>query len=641
MKKRLLSLAAVLVAVCLVFTGCGQGGSGNNSSNSATENAVKEVLAKMTTRQKITQMMMLRFKTWGTGDAQEPVRQLNESQAELLKTEQFGGVIVFTENMQTAGNGAAFIENMRRANQAGNALADLLIGVDQEGGYVTRLATGTQGPGSMAIGASADTEVAKAFGALTGSELKAVGIDLDFAPSVDVNNEPANPVIGIRSFSDDAATVASMGRAFIAGLHSQGIMTAVKHFPGHGNTATDSHTGLPLVLSSLSQLEQLELVPFAEAIKGGTDVIMSAHIQFPQIEGAKYASKADGKEIYLPATLSKTILTDLLRNKMGFNGVIITDSMVMDAIAANFDATDAARLAILAGADMLLIPQETRNPDEIRSLKAEIDALTALVDKGEIPMARIDEAVTRILTLKANYNRLQLPELRDLAKVRADAAAVVGCKANHDEEWRITEKTVTLVKNEEFLPLTSGGKIVIVCPYTSEQTAINYGINKLKADGKMPASTEVSILCYNGMTSEAAKIAALADKFIAVSTVYDTNDLDPAKTDWTNFLDKLISAVHSRGGKIAVISAQLPYDLARFTDADALMAVYNARGMSKDPGDFSGDVPQYAPNLPVAVYMALGGGSPTGKLPVNVPKLNADYSYSRDILFPRGTSLTW
>jgi len=559
-----------------------------------------------------------------------------------MKKYQFGGVIVFSENMQTAEQGVRFIESLRTANQLGGAKTDLLFGIDQEGGYITRLATGTQLPGNMALGAANDEDAAKTAAAIIGEELSAMGIDIDYAPVLDLNNEPSNPIIGLRSFSDDPTIASAMGKAFIAGLQSTGTAAGVKHFPGHGNTQTDSHTGLPLIESTLAELEANELIPFAECIKSGADIVMAAHIQFPQIETETYISKESGEAISLPASLSKTLITDILREKLGFTGVVVTDSLIMDAIAEHFDPLDAAKLAILAGADMLTLPAETRSNAEIGELERYIDGIVAMVVKGEIPMERIDEAVTRILTLKSKYGRLTPSEGSDLQEMIKNAQTVLGSKAHHDSEWELTKKTTTLVKNEgETLPIDASEKTVLVCPYNSELKALEYGVKKLKEAGILSADADVTCLCYKGMTEEAEKIAKDADNVVAVSAVYSAADLDPANSEWTGFLDELLAATHENGGRFILMSAQLPYDLARFTKADAALAVYNGRGLIQDPGIFPVDTPQFAPNIAVGVYTIFGGSTPTAKLPVSIPVINSDYSYSSELLYETGFGLSW
>lgn len=235
-------------------------------------------------------------------------------------------------------------------------------------------------PGNMALGAADDVNVTKEAASVIGQELAALGINADFAPDVDVNSNPANPIIGIRSFSDDADAVAKHGAAFVRALNDTGVISTLKHFPGHGDTDTDSHTGLPMIDKSYNELKANELVPFKACIEAGSQMIMTAHIQYPQIEKTTYKSVLTGEDIYLPATLSKTIITDILRGDMGYDGVVVTDAMNMDAVAKHFDKFDAAKLAIEAGVDILLMPVDTSSTEGINSLDSYISTLTDMAD---------------------------------------------------------------------------------------------------------------------------------------------------------------------------------------------------------------------------------------------------------------------
>ena len=621
---------ALCVALGALLCGC--------SMPWGSANRIKKTVQEMSTVQKVTQMMMLRFKTW----EDKNVTELPSEVQSLLRKYQFGGVIVFLENMQSAEQGVRLIDSMRTANQLGGAKTDLLIGIDQEGGYITRLATGTQLPGNMALGAANDAAATQKAASIIGEELSALGIDLDFAPVLDLNSEPANPIIGLRSFSDDPQIAADMGNAFIKGLHSTGTAAAVKHFPGHGNTTVDSHTGLPRIEKSLEELEKYELLPFASCIKNGADIVMTAHIQFPQIEKETYVSRLSGEQIRLPATLSKTMITGLLREKLGFDGVVASDSLVMESVAWHFERKDAMKYAILAGVDMLTVPVEVRNPAELGELERCIEEIVAMVVGGEIPMERIDEAVTRILTLKEKYGRLQPEKDVKLEQKIQNAKSVLGSKAHHDAEWDITLKTVTLLKNEgSALPLKPTEKTVLICPYASELKALEYGVKKLKEEGVLPQDAEVPCLCYVGMTLEPQKIAESAVNIVAVSAMYADLGIWSAKYEWGAFLDSLTEEVHKKGGRLILISAQLPYDTARYQKSDAILAVYNGRGMNADPGIFAVDTLQYAPNIPAGVFTVFGGSRPSGKLPVTVPKISPDYRYTTEALYPRGTGLSW
>ena len=373
MKKRILSLILVVLFVSL---------SAAVVPASATESTAEQYLASMSTEDKISMMIMpaFRWKTDSEGNRTN-VTEITDDITETLQKHSYAGVILFSQNTETNAGTTRFVDALQKANAAGGDRPQLLISTDQEGGNVTRLTQGTMTPGNMALGAINDVNITKEIAALMGKEMTAVGINADFAPDVDVNNNPANPVIGVRAFSDDAQTVAQHGSAFVEALNGTGVISTLKHFPGHGDTSTDSHTGLPSIDKTYEQLKQNELIPFQACISAGAQMIMTAHIVYPQIETETYVSKLTGDTINLPATLSKTIITDILRGDMGFDGVVATDAMEMDAIAKHFDKYDAARLAIDAGVDILLMPVEIldRKDKRRRSQDLEIKRKQRLV----------------------------------------------------------------------------------------------------------------------------------------------------------------------------------------------------------------------------------------------------------------------
>ena len=273
------------------------------------------VVSRMTLTEKICQLLMPSFSLWKEDGEETKVTTLNSEIKNSIQKHGFGGVILFADNCEGASQTAKLVYEMQRAAKNSPTHLPMLIGIDQEGGYITRLNTGTRTCGNMALGALNDAGETELSASIIGSELSSLGINTDFAPDADINSNPANPVIGIRSFSSDADIVARMTAAYINGLHKSGVAAAAKHFPGHGDTSTDSHSGLPCINKSLSELEKNELVPFCAAIEAGTDIIMTAHIQFPQIEKQTYTSVSTGEKITLPATLSHNIVTGILRDK--------------------------------------------------------------------------------------------------------------------------------------------------------------------------------------------------------------------------------------------------------------------------------------------------------------------------------------
>jgi beta-N-acetylhexosaminidase len=273
-KKRMISLLLVL---CLTL--------GFVPAASAAEDRASAMLKAMTTEEKVSQMILPAFRWWNDAEGKrQNLTVINDEIAALLERHGFAGVILFAQNAAETEATVRLADAMQSANAKGENRARLLLAIDQEGGSVTRLGQGTAFPGNMALGAANDTDVTKAAARTIGAELKAMGFHFDFAPVVDVNSNPANPVIGTRSFSDDPRLAAKHGAAFVTALMENGTISALKHFPGHGDTGTDSHTGLPRIEKTCDELKANELIPFQACIDAGAEAVMTAHIQYPAIE---------------------------------------------------------------------------------------------------------------------------------------------------------------------------------------------------------------------------------------------------------------------------------------------------------------------------------------------------------------------
>ncbi len=328
----------------------------------------------MTLHQKIGQMLLLGWMT--------------DPQADALVTEfSAGGVILMGRNIGTPAETSAQIARLQAlAHQ--NSLPPLFVAVDQEGGRVQRLGPPRYAarPSQREIGSLNNPNSARAVAHSIGLELRALGFNWDFAPVLDVDSNPNNPVIGNRSYSPDPQTVAALGAAAIAGFQTDAkILACGKHFPGHGDTETDSHFALPTIRRTRAALDAVEMVPFRAAIDAGLAAIMTAHILFPALDPD------------LPATLSPAILTGLLREELGFNGLIITDDLEMRGVAETWGAPEAAVLAVLAGADLLLCCHEWETQRAIQS------ALSSAIQTGRLTEARLDQSLARISAAKAHW----------------------------------------------------------------------------------------------------------------------------------------------------------------------------------------------------------------------------------------------
>lgn len=333
-----------------------------------------EVVSKMSLEEKIGQMILAGIS--GT--------TMDANTKKLVNQFHIGGIIFYKNNFNTPAQTIQLVNQLKTEN---SSRLPLFLSTDQEGGRVTRLPGGlTNFPTNEQIGKVNNREFSYKIGTLLGRELKEFGLNLDFAPALDINSNPNNPVIGDRSFGNNPEIVSELGIQTMKGIQSQNVIPTIKHFPGHGDTSVDSHLDLPIVNKSLKELKELELIPFERAIDDGADVVMVAHILLPKLDKTN------------PASMSKAIMTDLLRNKLSFNGVIITDDMTMGSITEHFDIGKAAVESVKAGSDIILVGHNYNNVVKI------IASLKRAVQNGEISEQRLNESTERIIQLKRKYN---------------------------------------------------------------------------------------------------------------------------------------------------------------------------------------------------------------------------------------------
>lgn len=567
------------------------------------------IVSKMTIEEKTGQMLMPDFRTWnGTN-----FTVMNEEVGGVISKYHLGGVILFAENVAGTEQSTRLTDGLQKASTK----IPLLLSIDQEGGSIVRLQTGTDMPGNMALGATQDTDLSYRTGNAIGQELFALGINTNFAPDMDVNINPDNPVIGIRSFGGNPQMVAKMGVAYAKGVEDAGDVATVKHFPGHGDVSTDSHTGLPLNPYGMDRLKAVELFPFQAAMDNNIDMIMSAHIQFPAVDDTKVASKKDGSLIYLPATLSKKVMTDLVRTQMGFKGVVVTDALNMGAIADNFGTSDAVIRAINAGVDIALMPATVHKTSDIANLDNVFNAVVTAVNTGVIPEARMDESCIRIIALKIKrgvYNPAGSTDTRTIDQKVANALTVVGSPAHKAIETEGVNKAVTLIKNDDnILPfkLKNNDKVLILTPFADRSALLATGVNEVITAGKLKKVT-VTPGTYSTSTntlSDANKVAMKdADYVIFGSYVYNAT----SKVAGNAYADNTIDAnnyANANNIKMVNVSICYPYEPMYLSNEKALIDVYGRYATAPNP----------ALNLLGATRAIFGLINPTGKLPVDVP----------------------
>ncbi len=548
------------------------------------EKWVRQTLAVLSLDEKIGQMITVNTNAVFMNRESDEFKQLRRRVVE----NKIGGLILSRSEVWASAILTNRLQEMSKV--------PLLVSADLEMGPGMRLDDTTWWAPNMAVAATGDVKYARLQGTYTAREARAAGINWLYAPVADVNNNPDNPVINTRSYGEDPKMVAAFTSAFIEGAQAAGALATAKHFPGHGDTAIDSHIGLPVVDVTKQRLEQLELVPFRAAIASGVGSIMTAHIALPQIEPEQAAPPrvraSDGSDlrVTLPATLSHRILTGLLRDELKFNGLVVTDAMEMAGIAARYDASSSAVLAVQAGADMIL-----KTPD----LDAAIRAIKQAVEHGEITEPRINASVERILRAKA---ALGLSERRTVNVQEVDQ--VVSDPEYNVVAQEIAERSITLVRDQRKVLPIRGPQLLSVVFSDEENRSITQPFIAQLRHGGMRVDT--MMLDARSLDSEFERAAAEAGNARAVVySIFARGTLPPVAVRLANELSKIkVPAV--------VISFGSPYMLAAMPDIPVYIAAYSPYPVSQR-----------------AAARALLGEIPfNGKLPVTLPGL-----------YPRGHGL--
>ena len=384
MKKKIaILLTALLLGLCAYGV---IGRDGIKLDALTRENDVKTILNSMSLEEKLEQMLIVDIPYMYEGNNEVDFTKVNDSVREFFKTRKPGGIILFENNMINPDQTKTMISDI----QATKDKVPFFITVDEEGGRISKIPIKLNIPTAEEIGKTGNPKKAFEAAQTIGKALKELGFNVDYAPTVDVNTNPNNPVIGDRSFSSDPKVVAEFGVEYINGLRSEGILSTAKHFPGHGDTVGDSHEGFVEVTHDIDRIRAVELFPFKAAIENNVDFVMVGHISAPALDSTR-----------TPASLSKPIVTDLLKNEMGFKGVAITDALDMGAITQSYNKYESVKLAINSGNDIALMPDITITPGkDISQYDELINYLKEEVKKGNIKEERVNDSVIRILQAK-------------------------------------------------------------------------------------------------------------------------------------------------------------------------------------------------------------------------------------------------
>lgn len=455
----------------------------------------------------------------------------------------------------------------------------LLIATDQEGGQLMAMGDGTPLPGNMALGAAGSERLSREAGEVLGKEMAAVGVNVDYAPCVDVNLNPRNPVVGIRSFGGDSDLVGKLGAAMVEGIQSQGVAATAKHFPGHGDTTNDSHHGMANVLHSLERLRSAEFPPFEASIKAGVKIVMSAHLGLPAL---------DGKDA-MPATLSRNVLTKLLRGELGFSGVIVTDALDMHAIKQGDALGGEAVKALQAGADLLLVTSDPA--DQARVYEAVLSA----VREGCLDFAELNNSVTRVNRLKTWLR--QSPPQPGLDVIRSPGHLRVAAE--------IARKSITLVRDDRHLlplRLTADQRIAVITPRPLDLTPADtssYVVPTLaRALREFHSRVDEFLISSAPAHNE---IGALVETLRGYDLIIMGTLNAFEQTGQAAIANELIN----NEIPVVMISMRLPYDLSSYPKAPVYLCTYSL----------------LEPSLSAAANCLFGRAEMTGRLPVEIPNM--------------------
>ncbi|MDX3775744.1 glycoside hydrolase family 3 protein [Chromatiaceae bacterium AAb-1] len=593
-------------------------------------------------RQAIGQKLMLDFRYYCTSEpvadapCRQPMTTLPSALFRLIEDTSLGGVILFKENLDTPEQIIHLTYDLQRAALRSAAWMPMFIAIDQEGGRVFRTPRHltTAFSGSMAIGATA-AQYGNHFATITGdiiaSELNALGINTNFSPTVDVNVNPRNPVINTRAFGEDPMQVSQLASAQLSAMQQQNVLGTLKHFPGHGDTHIDSHTGLPLVTHDLAAIRAVDLLPFQEIInRDSPAMIMTAHIQYPALDNSTLPG-LDGQLQIRPATLSRTILTDLLRHEMGYSGLIVTDALDMAGISHFFNPTQAVIETFKAGADIAVMPLRLHHKSELVQLEQLIGQVVQAVERGELSRTEIMASAARIRAIKQQYE-LNTSLIHDKTAAIAKAGKILGSAGHRKQEQALADASLTVVRGRHLLPLPETVKhLQLFMPDRRICLALQQALTVEKPELHTACTSMLhyseTLAAQQTAQADAIVIGSLdpAPSAVELGGMEDLTAISSAAlshAEVQQHIPAIIATSRQLSKPVYFVSLRAPYDIPLLAEhADAVLATYG-----NDLYQLPGSDPTSDPTQPVLkglAYTSLarafsGSLQPGGRLPVTL-----------------------
>lgn len=585
------SRRTVLTATAGVTTALAAGGTAHAAAGPAAHDAahdrrLRRLISRMTLEEKVGQLFVMRVYGHSATDPDQADVDANlkeigvRTAAELLDKYRVGGIIYFAwaHNTRAPHQIADLSNGIQKASLGLERGLPVLISTDQEHGIVARVGEpATLFPGAMAVGAGGSRSDARALGRIAGRELRALGIRQNYSPVADVNVDPANPVIGVRSFGSDPEAVAELVAAEVRGYESSGVASTAKHFPGHGDTVTDSHHELPYIHHTREEWEELDAPPFRAAIAAGIDSIMTAHIVVPALDASED-----------PATLSRPILTGILREELGYDGVVVTDSLGMEGVRTKYGDDRVPVLALKAGVDQLLNPP---------SLDVAWNAVLNAVWDGELTEDRLDESILRVLRLKARLGLFEDPYVS-----HAGVDRTVGTRSHLAAADRIAERGTTLLVNDGgLLPLSRRRqpKLLVV----GADPASPSGTTGPPTGVLAGALTELGFTA-TALSTGTAPSAATVAKAVAAARDVDAVIVGTYNVSASSSQKTLVEQLLATGKPLVAVAIRNPYDVAHLPGVPAYLAAYSWTDVE----------------LRAAARVIAGKVNPRGTLPVPVQR---------------------